>query len=330
MAVHNPPLWQQNRTDHTAENERSLTRGLFPQVGVLAVPNGSLQVAQSGTPGMNVQVAAGVCAVSGTTTSNQGVYVGWNDAALAVTISTADATNPRRDLIVARIRDSFYSGGTDSFAIEVVTGTPAASPADPAVPASSIVLARVAVAANATSILNASITDLRTLITTLGGQLVVPTASMLPSVGLYNGLEAYVQDVKHNVSYNGTNWVELATARICTITNPYLLTTTWATVTGATLTLPPGSWVIYAKGNDVQTGTASQIDFRIQNTTDGTTVDIVSNFAATPHRLPYALEGAVTITATKTFALQAQIGALSSAPSTDNNTFFAVSVTALA
>jgi hypothetical protein len=81
-------------------------------------------------------------------------------------LSTADPTNPRRDLVVVRIRDAAYFGATNSWDLFVITGTPAASPVDPTIPSdgSYLLLARVAVAAGATSITNANITDLRAFV----------------------------------------------------------------------------------------------------------------------------------------------------------------------
>lgn len=162
MAEHNPPLWLQNRTDHTAENERSLLTGLYSgKEGVLS--STALTVVQNGTPNMSVNVSGGRAIVLGDESANQGMYLVWNDGVKNVTIAAADPTNPRRDIIVARVKDAYYSGATNAFSIEVIQGTPAGSPADPSIPSNALPLARVAVAASASSITNANITDLRTV-----------------------------------------------------------------------------------------------------------------------------------------------------------------------
>lgn len=70
------------------------------------------------------------------------------------TIATADATNPRIDLIQVN---------TTSGAVSGKTGTAAASPAAPAPDNGNIAIAQVAVAANTTAITNANITDRRPL-----------------------------------------------------------------------------------------------------------------------------------------------------------------------
>lgn len=159
MAEVNPPLHMQARTDHTAAGDRALIETLMPVAGVADPAH--LLVTQNGTPNMSVNVAAGRVVVDGTENALQGVYHCVNDATKNVTIAAADATNPRIDLIVARVRDASYSGVTNAWAIEAVTGTPAATPVAPATPANSYVLAQISVPANATAITNSQITDRR-------------------------------------------------------------------------------------------------------------------------------------------------------------------------
>lgn len=103
-------------------------------------------------------------------------------AAQTVTIPAANASNPRYDKIVISYLSSnvdnvdttnVYGMGTsyvfsqnklDSFQIQVIQGTAAASPVVPATPAGAIALAQVYVAANASTISTANITDLRAFI----------------------------------------------------------------------------------------------------------------------------------------------------------------------
>jgi hypothetical protein len=170
-------------------------------------------VTQNGTPNMSVNVAAGAGLVLGSESSTQGGYFCQSTSTTNLAITTANPTNPRRDLVVARIRDAQYATGpTSAFDLFVVTGTAAASPVDPTVPANCLVVARVAVAALASSIVNANITDLRATYTgqtaaaALGG--VIPcTSTARPTVGLYEGLVAYETDTDRAIVYNGSAWV---------------------------------------------------------------------------------------------------------------------------
>lgn len=182
MTVLNPVSYLQNRTDHTGQTDRLSEAGLL-------LPNGAgntwrsgcrgagdLKVIAQGTPNMTVAVAAGQCFVP-VSSALHGTYHLMNDASFNVTITAAHASLPRNDLIIARVDDAFFSGAVNAGSIVVVTGTAAASPVDPAVAGSYILLARVVVAAAVTSITNAAITDLRAFTTGLGGVLQVATTA---------------------------------------------------------------------------------------------------------------------------------------------------------
>ncbi len=159
MAIRTPPLYLQGGT-HTAENDRLGITGMVTSEGC-GPGTTELQVTQSGTPAMTVSVAVGHGWVNGTTSTTQGTYKTYNDAAVTLTITTANATLPRIDKVCLTIRDAAYAGASNDCILQVIAGTAAASPTAPATPASSLVLATVAVAAAATTIVNANITDTR-------------------------------------------------------------------------------------------------------------------------------------------------------------------------
>jgi hypothetical protein len=158
MALRTPPSWQQNAS-HPAENDRLSSQGLWRSTGILSSTD--LAVTQNGTPNMSVNVALGWAAIVGTTQANMGTYVAYNDATTNLTITTANGSNPRIDLICMTVSDSFYSGVLNQVAFQVIAGTPAASPVAPTLPANSISLATVLVGTGVTSILTANITDTR-------------------------------------------------------------------------------------------------------------------------------------------------------------------------
>lgn len=162
MAMRTPPSWLQNGS-HPAENDRLSMQTIFKTTGI--VNSTDMAVTQNGTPNMSVNVAAGWSAILGTYQSNMGVYVAYNDATYNVAITTASALNPRIDLIVATVRDAYYTGASNDVILQAIAGTPAGSPAAPSAPANSIILAQVLVGTSVTSIVNANITDTRVLIT---------------------------------------------------------------------------------------------------------------------------------------------------------------------
>jgi hypothetical protein len=90
----------------------------FLATGVISNRLNQLAVTADGS-GMVVSAASGRAQVTG--------FFYENDAALALTIAAADATNPRIDTVVLRL-----DRAANSTALAVLTGTPAASPVPPA------------------------------------------------------------------------------------------------------------------------------------------------------------------------------------------------------
>ena len=116
------------------------------------------------TPGSNLTVNVSGAA-QGSTGGNAwlpGGYRFYNDGMQNIVLATANATNPRIDLIVAAI-DTTQNPYVAT--IKAITGSPAVSPSIPAIPGAliAIPLAKVAVAANATTISAGNITDVRTV-----------------------------------------------------------------------------------------------------------------------------------------------------------------------
>jgi hypothetical protein len=201
--------WAIQGQSHSAEIGRNVLAAMFgapvaalvEAIGITTaggahgvVGSGDLAVTQRGAgANMSVDVAAGRAVIRSTEASSlaAGAYTFLNDATVNLSISAADATNPRIDLVIAQVRDSNYSGANTDARLAVVTGTPAASPSPPAVPDSCVVLAQVAVAALASSITNANITDKRTFAYALGGLAKYAGSTFRPSgASLFEGLLA--------------------------------------------------------------------------------------------------------------------------------------------
>lgn len=165
MAISAVPFALQNAA-HPANLFRQAVSSLVPNAGGVSQP-GDLAVTQTGTPSMAVVVGIGRAWVPGTNTANpggfnynsQGQYFAFNDANVTLSLANSDPTNPRIDLVCLTINDSFYSGSTNNAVLQVITGTPAASPVAPTAPANSLSLATVSVAANATSVTNSNISQ---------------------------------------------------------------------------------------------------------------------------------------------------------------------------
>lgn len=157
MAEINPPFVD-STDNNTAEEFRlmlqTVTQGLTGVIGAA-----DFQVTQHGTPNMSVDVAKGKALIGGTEGATQGTYHVVSNGTKNLTVPASDVTHPTNSLIIARVQDSQYSGVTDAWSLQCITGTPGGG--DPALPANSLTLARVIVPAGATSVLTANIQDLR-------------------------------------------------------------------------------------------------------------------------------------------------------------------------
>lgn len=163
----NTPPYVLQSGSHSAQLFRQAISTLLASAGGVVGAN-DLLVTQNGTPNMSVNVAGGPPGsgggiwVPGTTSAGvQGQYFGYQDATVNLAIAAANATNPRIDVVMVQVQDAAYAGAVNSITLSVLTGTPAASPVAPTLPASSLALANILVPAASTSVVTGNITDKR-------------------------------------------------------------------------------------------------------------------------------------------------------------------------
>jgi len=151
----------------------------------------------SASSGLSVQVAAGYCCVPSPTANNGGYIFGTLTAA-TLTLAAADNSNPRTDLIVARVYDT---GNSASYCdVEVVTGTASTPPTTPSTPSAAIPLATVSVPVAAVALASGAISDQRSYVVAPGGILPITSPSAAPAVPATQ----IMYDLSRNLLVQGT------------------------------------------------------------------------------------------------------------------------------
>jgi hypothetical protein len=194
------PLWLQAGS-YPAAYDRRLIGSIWPTAAVTGC-------AVSVGGGMNMGVAPGT--VVAPTANGTGSVLCYSDAAETVTAAAAPASGSNRiDLVVCQPRGNDLDGGANNdFIFTVVTGTAAATPVAPAVPAGAVVLAQVYIPGGSSSVTAGNITDRRVMtnptnlysarayrqaafVPTAVAPIVLDTASFDPSSGFNLGTGLY-------------------------------------------------------------------------------------------------------------------------------------------
>lgn len=136
------------------------------------------------------------------------VYSFDDDADLTGTITAADATNPRVDILYVQLSDPAESDGTaaPSVAVGYLAGTPASSPSAPATPDRSMLLAQIAVPKSSGG--NPTVTQAYPFAVPFGAPIPVRSSTERDALTAYTGLQVMRIDLDGVLDqYNGTVWV---------------------------------------------------------------------------------------------------------------------------
>lgn len=190
--------------DYNAAELRRADAAGFVTAGVVRATSSALSVSVDGSD--VVTVKAGSWVIPGNAVSGSGVWRGGIASDVTGSLSARDATNGRIDLVVARQLDTDVVGthGAYTGRIEIIAGTPSATPGVPALPSMAVELGRITVPVSGGGAASVDMSH-RTYATAPGGEAVVPSLSLLPTT-LAAGALGYALDTGIQYRFDGTTW----------------------------------------------------------------------------------------------------------------------------
>jgi hypothetical protein len=152
-----------------------------------------------------ITVAPGLCCIDPGLSTPQGPYWVAIPTAEQHTLTAADATNPRKDIVIVRVYDDVEdSSGLRLAQTEYLVGTPAGSPAEPAVPAGAMRLATIDVPASGGG--SAVVTDRRPFTVAAGGVLPIASSTERDALNPWSGQQIWRTDTGRAEAYHGGSW----------------------------------------------------------------------------------------------------------------------------
>jgi hypothetical protein len=263
--------------------------------GVVRHSDTSLAVTIDGSDVVTVQPGAVV--IPGNAVTGTGPYRAAVSTATTGSVTARNATNARIDLVVFRALDTDVVPGHGAYKtrVEIIAGTPSATPAVPTLPTMAVELARITVpnTGGGTATVDSS---KRTYATAIGGELVVPTSTQLPaSAAKYQRARSLATGLSY--MYSGSVWVaDPVTPFAMAAGNDTISGTSVASggTTTTTITFPVGRFtqppIVTCTLSGFVTGSAFAIVRQVDTITTSTARAVVANFgptAATFTALPF-------------------------------------------
>jgi hypothetical protein len=196
---------------YTAQQERQALSALL---------GGGSPRALGAVSGFRVGTAASVVSVTSTTwtvnpcsavidpaaTTVQGAYRWSTDTTVTGSITAADATNPRKDILYIQVNDASAGDGSGARNANILylAGVPAATPSAPALPPRSFLIAGIDVPKSGAGAPTATWNKLFTV--AAGGILPVATQAIRDALTTYPGLAVWRLDLNVLQIYTGSAW----------------------------------------------------------------------------------------------------------------------------
>ncbi|MYT04837.1 MULTISPECIES: hypothetical protein [Streptomyces] len=186
------------------------------RTGIRPGPGSPGNVEATATPSRNVTVRPFQGVIQGTRTTAAGAYLitlAQQKTLDVLTAAPAHSSYARIVLVVARQTDRQYGDESDGMLVQVVAGAPAVSPVAPTVTGDHLRLAQITVRANAGSVTQADIKDLRVFTVAAGGVLPLQSHESLPADG-YAGQRLHDLETGLDLVRTGTDWRPAVTGAV--------------------------------------------------------------------------------------------------------------------
>lgn len=205
--------------------------GLGTRGGVVYQGDTSLAISVNASDVVTVQPGAAV--IPGNHVANTGPYRTALGAATNVALGARNATNGRIDRVVYRMRNTAINAALPGYRaqIDIITGTPAGTPAAPALPTMAIHLGFINVPNTAGGNATVDVAD-RMFVSMLGGDMIVPTFAKLPTTGIAKWQRARLLDSGIAYMWTGSAWLGEGIWQSYTPTYPGFNAGTGATFAG--------------------------------------------------------------------------------------------------
>ncbi|MGP3687366.1 hypothetical protein ACTVZO_22135 [Streptomyces sp. IBSNAI002] len=194
----------------TREDTRLAPLGAMAPENTLTTRDGLIAggagLVATGVSAMQVQISTGRAVIQGTTA--QGSYPVAVTAPVTLNVPDGHAQHPRIDAVAIRLYDALYDTSQQTAVqLEIVTGTPSATPSAPSLPNSSIRLWEIAVPAGTSAGTGgiswaSALTDRRRYTSSYGG--ILPRGYSLSFSGGYAG--QYRDNGAELERWSGTEW----------------------------------------------------------------------------------------------------------------------------
>lgn len=220
----NGVAWAHGSTTHPARALRNMSGALMglpwgshanavtptTRAGAYGVV-GSSDFLVTTTGSLGYSVAAGRLVAPGTFAAAQGLYAGYNDAAVTGSVTARHATLTRVDYIAYRVRDTDEDAtGSEDDGIVLITGT--AGSGAPSIPSSLgtlAILCEITVPSSAAGT-PLTFTDRRMYASSLGAPILCTSATRPTGISLRYGTPIFETDTLRELLWDGSAWVILS------------------------------------------------------------------------------------------------------------------------